>query len=79
MLSVSPTSFILGLAGIQTMPSHQAVVPPTNAVFSITSTRKPSAAATAAAVMPLGASADDNDIVGLMRRHHAARVPGNEA
>jgi hypothetical protein len=52
MLSESPASFILALAGIQTMPSDHAVVPPTKAVFSITSTRRPSAAATAAAVMP---------------------------
>ncbi|MEY9883476.1 hypothetical protein ABIA43_005010 [Bradyrhizobium sp. USDA 328] len=51
-LSESPASFILGLAGIQTMPPDHAVVPPTKAVFSTTSTRRPSAAATAAAVMP---------------------------
>src|SRR6266702_1690776 len=51
-LSESPASLILEFAGIQTMPPDQAVVPPTQAVFSITSTRKPSAAATAAAVIP---------------------------
>src|SRR6266481_9824900 len=47
-----PACFILALTGIQTIPPDHAVVPPINSVFSITRTLRPSAAATAAAVMP---------------------------
>jgi hypothetical protein len=47
-----PACAAFAFAGIHTIPPETAVVPPTNADFSMSTTRRPSAAATHAAVIP---------------------------